>query len=230
MDLDGIYRVFMNTIPFIIAILGALFAARQLMFIKNVKKAGNQAIYDIIDNKFSAGLIKDKEDIQIIINSVSRAEGEIYSVAPILEDYYTNRLAESSNLDETEKTARHSLLKDIIKNENEQKPFSGIPDEERRILINMKDALSNKDNQAIEFNISELNSVLTTRNKMFENMSKLNRWSVPLAVSGVFFTILFGILSFKPNDIDYEKIRSENQTLINEKFEQFFEEIKENVK
>jgi hypothetical protein len=225
MNLDGIYKIFVDSLPFVVAILGALFAARQLLFIKNVKKAGNETIYDILDKKFSAGLIKDQEDIQIIINSISRAEGEVYSVAPMLEDYYTNRLAESSDLDEKEKLARYNLLRGIIKNENEQKPFSGIPDEERRILINMKDALSNKDNQAIEFNIGELNSVLTTRNKIFENMTRLNRWSVPLAVSGVFFTILFGILSFKPNKIDYDKIRTENQTILDEKFEQFINQL-----
>jgi hypothetical protein len=157
---------------------------------------------------------------------VSRAKGEIYSMAPVLEDYYTNRLADSSSITDTDKIERHRLIREIIKNEYKEKPFSGVPDEERRILISIKDALANEDNQAIEFNISELNSVLTARNKMFENTSRLNRWSVPLAVCGVFFTILFGVLSFKPNKIDYEKIKTENQTLLDDKFEQFIEQTK----
>ncbi len=208
MEIEAVYKTFMDTIPFIVAALGAIIAARQLLFIKKVDKAGSDSIYDILDQNFSSGLIKDREDVQIIINSMSRTKGEIYSMAPVLEDYYTNRLADSSKIPENDKIERHRLIREIIKNEYREKPFSGVPDEERRILISIKDALSNEDTKAIEFNISELNSVLTTRNKMFENTSKLNRWSVPLAVIGVFFTILFGVLSFKPNDIDYSKIKS----------------------
>ena len=143
------------------AALGAIFAARQLLFIKKVDKVGNESIYDILDQNFSNGLFKDREDIQIIINSVSRTKGEVYSMAPILKDYYTNRLAESSS----------------------------IP----------------------------------------ENTSKLNRWSVPLAICGVFFTVLFGVLSFKPNEIDYNKIKTENQILLDEKFKQFIEQTKTDI-
>ncbi len=200
MSIENIYDVFKNLIPFIVAAFGAIFVARQLFLIKNVKRIGNKSIYDILDQKFSSGLIKDKEDIQLIINSVSRSEDELYSISPVLEDYYTNRLSKSEDLKEEDLIQRHKLIKNIIQEENKEKPFSGVPDEERRILLNIKDAIRNDDKQAIEFNVNELNTVLTTRNKIYKSTDKLNKWSVPLAVVGVFLTILFGVLSIIPRN------------------------------
>lgn len=220
MEIEGIYNAFRNSLPFVVAIVGALVVARQLLFFKNVKKIGSETIYDKIDQKFSSGLITDKVDIQLIINSVSRAEDETYSIAPVLEDYYTNRLLISSDIEDKEISRRYNIIKKIINEENKEKPFSGVPDEERRILISIKDALANNDTEAINFNVNELNSVLTTRNRIFENIVRLNKWSVPLAVLGVFFTILFGILSFTPSKVDYEKINTQTETLLNEALKQ----------
>lgn len=225
MEIEGIYTFFRNLIPFIVAGIGALVVARQLLFFKNVRKAGNETVFDKIDQKFSSDLINDKDDIQLIINSVSRSEDEVYSLAPVLEDYYTTRLSKSQDIGSEEILRRYGIIKKIIKEENKEKPFSGVPDEERRILMNMNDALANNDSKSIEFNINELNSVLTTRNKVFESNAKLNKWSVPLAILGVFFTILFGILSFTPSKIDYEKINAQNKTILDEAIRQLQDSV-----
>lgn len=219
MEIEGLYNFFRNSIPFIAAFVGALIVARQLLYSKRENRIGNDNVYDKIDQKFSSGLIKDRDDIQLIINSVSRVENDVYSIAPVLEDYYTHRLSKDSDIEEDELERRYKIIKEILKEENKEKPFSGVPDEERRILISIKDALKNNDINAIDFNVDELNSVLTTRNKLLERSTKLNRWSVPLAILGVFFTILFGILSLSPNKIDYEKINSQNEVLLDNAIE-----------
>lgn len=226
MDKEILFSVLSDTLPVFVAALGTLLATKQLFSIKRTKKGDKENIFNSIDEKFSSRLIRDRSDIEVIINSYSRSNDELYSIAPVLEDYFTKRLSKTDKIDENEIDRRYDLLKEIIKEENKDKPFSDVPDEERRLLISMKDALGNKDNQAIEFNINELNSVLTTRNKMYEKVNRLNKWSVPLAIIGTFFTILFGILSLSPQKIDYEKVKNDNQIIIQNELKKLKEEPK----
>jgi hypothetical protein len=223
--MDNFLKILLSILPILLAALGTSLAAQMLFEFKKVKKKSNDSIFNSLDQKFDAELIKDKSDIQLIINSFSRAEDEIYTIAPVLEDYYTKRLSKSDSIEVDELNKRYQLLKGIIKEENKDKPFSGVPDEERILLISIKDALKNDDKQAIDFNVNELNSVLTTRNKVYEKTNRLNKWSVPLAIVGTFFTILFGVLSLTPQKVDYEKISSDNKEIIKEQFECFKNEI-----
>jgi hypothetical protein len=42
MEVESLYKTFLDTIPFIVAALGAIIAARQLLFIKKVDKVGTK--------------------------------------------------------------------------------------------------------------------------------------------------------------------------------------------
>ncbi|MFA8451934.1 MAG: hypothetical protein ACEPOW_14660 [Bacteroidales bacterium] len=225
MDIEIFMNALINLAPLILATTGALLASIKLFELKKVRKSSKDSIYNTLDQKLESGLINDKEDIQLIINSFSRTEDEFYSITPVLEDYFTKRLSKSDKIETEELKRRYKLIKDIIKDENKNKPFSEVPDEERRLLISIKDALSNNDNQAIEFNVNELNSVLSTRNKVYEKTNRLNKWSVPLAIAGTFFTILFGILSLSPQGVDYDRIKDDNNKIIKDQFEKYKNEI-----
>ena len=194
------------------SIISKIFLKRE----KDKKPSEKEKIFNAIDRKFDSDLIKGKDDILILLNSISREAENIYSIAPILEDYITNRLDVSTKEKQTDTDKikqRYDLLKEIIKEENKEKPFENVPDEERRLLVGLKDGIQNKDMQSLEFNLHELHTVVSTRNKIYERANRLNRWSIPLAVVGTFFTILFGILSLTPN-LDSKKLDEMNKTII----------------
>lgn len=182
---------------------------------RDKKPSDKDKIFNAIDKKFDSDLIKGKDDILILLSSISRESENYYSIAPILEDYITNRLDIASNdkQNKSEIKSRYDLLKSIISEENKEKPFENVPDEERRLLVGMKDGIQNKDMQSLEFNLHELHTVISTRSNIYEKANKLNRWSIPLAIIGTFFTILFGILSMTPN-LDSKKIDEMNKKII----------------
>jgi hypothetical protein len=211
------YEWFISLISVLVAALSTLFISKPFLKRERDKKPSDkEKIFNAIDKKFNSNLIKGKDDIIIVLNSISRESENYYSIAPILEDYITNRLditatEKQENTDEIKK--RYDLLKSIISEENKEKPFENVPDEERRLLVGIKDGIQNKDMQSLEFNLHELHTVISTRNKIYEKANKLNRWSIPLAVIGTFFTILFGILSMTPN-LDSKKLEEMNKNLI----------------
>lgn len=170
--------------------------------------------FEVLDAKFESGLVSSKNDIEIILNSIYRKSYESYSISSFLEDYITYRINVSKETpDQTKIHERYKLLKTIIEGENKEKPFEDLPDEERRLLVGIGDGLKNQDLESIKFNLNELHSVISTRNKLFEKTSRLNKWSIPLAIIGTFFTVFFGVLSILPNN-DYKEAEKTNQVVI----------------
>jgi hypothetical protein len=165
-----------------------------------IKTSDKDKFFIAIDKKFELQLINGKEDIVIILNSISRESNKIYSIAPILEDYITNHLNYQNEKNQAQKeeiARRYNLLKNIISEENKEKPFQAVPNEERRLLVALKDGIQDKDLQSLEFNLNELYTVISTRNNIYEKTANMNRWSVPLALIGVISTIVFGIMTLK---------------------------------
>jgi hypothetical protein len=180
------------------------------------KPSDKEKFFNAFDKKFDSNLINGKDDLMIILNSISRESENYYSIAPILEDYITYHLdkqTKDNKENDEEIKRRYKLLKEIIAEENKEKPFENVPDAERRLLVGIKDGIQNNDIPSLEFNLHELHTVISTRNKIYERVSKLNRWAIPLAVIGTFFTILFGILSLTPN-LDSEKLDMMNKDII----------------
>jgi len=202
----------------ILSLLGAILASTSVLRIflnkDRIKKPSTkEKIFQTIDKKFDSDLIDGKDDILILLNSMSRETDNYYSIAPVLEDYITNRMEITDAKDSEKIKKRYNLLKTIIEEETKEKPYEDVPDEERRLLVSIKDALKNNDTNSIEFNLQELHSVISTRNRIYERANRINKWSIPLAVIGTFFTVLFGIISLTPN-IDYIKIEEMNKKLI----------------
>ena len=183
---------------------------------KTAKGSGTDKIFKLLDVKFSRGLIKDKEDVSLLINSVCREYEREYSFAPVLEDYLTYLTEKNSSKEESQSDILanyYTLIKNMIQQENEEKPFANIPEEERRLLKSIEDSVKYDDKDAIRFNLQELNSVISTRNRIYQRTDRLNRWSIPVAIIGVILTITFGAISLFPR-FDYKKIESINRELI----------------
>nr|WP_321405384.1 hypothetical protein [uncultured Carboxylicivirga sp.] len=186
---------------------------KELSFYKKEQGLSTDKLFKLLNTNFERELIKSKEDITVLLNSVSREYYKDFSLAPIIEDYIAH-LSEKDDKGILEKN--YELLKEIIRKENEEKPFSNLPNEERRLLMAIDDSVKHNDINSIKFNLNELNAVISTRTKIYNKLIRTNRWSVPIAVIGIILTILFGILSVRPS-IDYDKIKNINKEIVNSK-------------
>ena len=97
-------------------------------------------------------------------------------------------------------------LKKLINQENKAAPFENLPEEERRLLKGLDDAIKHKDESSVQFHFDELNSVLSVRNAEHSRATELNKWSVPLAVVGLTLTIIFGVIGMN-NGVNEDDIK-----------------------
>jgi len=153
-------------------------------------------LFKMIDSNLSNSLIQDKEDIILLLNSVNREYYKDFSLASVIEDYIAYR---SDKDDGGILKNNYELLKSIIKIENEEKPFSNIPDQERRLLRAIDDSVKHNDIDSISYHLQELNSVISTRTKIYQRTNAINRWSIPAAIIGILLTVIFGIMSLTPS-------------------------------
>jgi hypothetical protein len=167
---------------------------------KNVK----EKFFNSLTNNFEQQLISDKDDITFLLNSVSREFDSIYSLADILEDYITYV---SKNEDSNNKIKKevYDLIKSIISTEKQEKPFSNVPNEEKRILTNINEYIKINNMEQIKSNLQELGAVMATRNRHYEKINKINKFAIIIAVIGITLTIVFGIIG--TNKIDYKKLK-----------------------
>lgn len=159
----------------------AIFAiVRLVLFIFKDDERGR--FFSMLNIKFKADLIKDKDDLFILINSLNRKYSKNYPVSDILEDYLAIEVLEVT-------PDQHALIKTTIENENAEKPFTDVPAEERRVLENISNLLRNKDFDPLPACLHELGIVLTTRYRMYKNTDRQNQWSIPVAIVSLIITI-----------------------------------------
>ena len=163
---------------------------------KKVAYWARSKFFGLLDKKFDLGLIADQSDIEMLKSAIEREVGTVYSLAPLLEDYLVH-LTDKGSQESTGNTLseHYQIIKEIIAKENEDNPFADITEEERRLLIGIRDAIQHDDKESMSFNLNELSSVISARTKDYERAMKINRWAVPLAVLGLIASFAFGAFS-----------------------------------
>ena len=159
--------------------------------------------------KFEQNFIVNRNDVSFLLNSINREYKINLSIVSILEDYivFISKYEKENNINSI-----HELIKDIIKKENEERPFENVPDEEKRILRNIKNNVKNEHLELINGDLQELSSAITIRNRDYEKQKNINKWSLPVAIIGTIIAVIFGILSFRT--VDYDRIESSLRNVI----------------
>ena len=168
----------------------------RILFAKRKEtQTGRSKFFESLDKKFDVKLIRDRSDIEMLKSAIEREAGAVYSLAPLLEDYLVH-LTDKGGQEPTDTTLseQYQTIKEIIVQENADKPFVDVPEEERRLLVGMRDAIQHDDKESMSFNLNELSSVISTRTKDYERVMRTNRWAVPLAVIGLLASVVFGVL------------------------------------
>lgn len=214
--LSDYIRVFLEPgvfLPIAVFISASLFMMR-FYFRDSPSSKLKDTFFKALNKKFDLGLIRNINDVYILIDSLQLGRG--YSPILLLEEYLGNLLDDPEYQEKKEAiVAKYDCVTNFIIILKEEKPFSDVPNEERRLLNALKDSASRNDSSQVLSILNELGSVLNIRNKTYQKAAKLNRATVPLAIVGLIVTILFGIFSIT-NSVDEVKLKNAVKAAVTE--------------
>lgn len=145
------------------------------------------------------------ESFRYGFNSLNRKANDKlfdYGFINILEDYLVHIF---TNKDKYNKE-KYVFVTNLLKNELKQEPYSQLPNDQRRILKNLENAIQKSDSTSAIYNLTELNDVLLNTNNEIRNLERESKWTLPLGIVGLVLTILFGIMTIL-SPISYKKMR-----------------------
>jgi len=147
-----------------------------------LKKKFRSEIENAIDGAFAKSNSVDLEYVRTILNSIGRKWSQKLITADVLEDYLTQI---SVSAQESQNAAHIEYVRNLLKDEREHRPYESLPDDEKRLLRAVADAIEHDDKESMRFHVRELAAVLAVRNQSIGLIQKMNRWSVPLAAVGL---------------------------------------------
>lgn len=194
--------------PMIAAVFSGLFFSLILLYLSfGGKSSASEKFFKLLDKKFDLELVNDKSDVIILAESFTRGKLASYSFAPLLEDYLEYLIINSeNNIEESKIQKRYVKVKQMLDRENEEKPFANVPDEERRLLLSLKNSIKNNDTESTNEVFEDLKLLIATRAKTHIFNKRINIWSIPLAIFGLLASLYFGFTGMK-NIVDYNRIQ-----------------------
>ena len=84
----------------------------------------------------------------------------------------------------------------LIDENDKLSPYADLPEMERNILSDITSYLDNKDIRSTKRKMNELGSIIQTRYEEMKILKYKIRWSVPLSIIGLAWTIIFGLISY----------------------------------
>lgn len=155
-------------------------------------KTNTYKFFKLLDKQFKMGRIKNKTCVITLAESFSREKTETYNFIHLLEDYL-RYLVESDDSETRYDEEKYNIIKKILDEENEKKPFAEVPVEERRILQVLKKRIGG--DIGVDDLLLDLGGMIISRNSENIKLIRINKWSVRFAVLGLIATILFGLLN-----------------------------------
>lgn len=156
--------------------------------------------FQTLDNGFTENLINTTKDIlQIYQGIYPGTEDNRYSGAiNKLNEYRIHLINQNEIIDgkiELNKKDVIEKLSIFVKELENATPFSFLPTTERMPFTEIMDYCDSGNYEAIRNKIKDVSHILQGKNDTIEKVTKSNKWSVPLAVIGLIFTVIFGLAS-----------------------------------
>ena len=206
-----IFNSYMEVLMFTVIIPTYFIVFVYLLILKRKRvrtRRKKEEAFEMITDGFKNRTLEDKKDIFIIFKNHVSA---IYNIpyADFLEDYIMY-LRKSDSLIENFNDI-NARIKDIITEEQCDKPFEGVSEHEKRLLIAIDDSAKNNSITSIPHTLNELALVLKGNQKRLTKARNTNYWTTPLAIFGFILTIISWFLSdgLSQKDIDKIKINTE---------------------
>lgn len=167
---------------------------------KQVTKKETDNFYEVLIKGLEMKTINSLEDVYNIYKGINdydlENENYRYSLNKLLRKFLVKlQLQEVGNLTPEQIKEWKDKIDVFIQKNEELSPFSEIPQAERGMMNDILAFLDTNDTEAIRRKLIELSSTIQLRKEELDKIEKLNKWSIPLAVVGLFLTIIFGIAS-----------------------------------
>lgn len=174
-------------------LIGVYIMGRTLLKELKTTRGEREKFYTALEKKFDLGLVKCFSDIDVLANTFNI--GRPGNIINLLENYLRYLLDHSD--DSTKKDFirhKYDLILGLLIDLKDEDPFADVPSEEKRLLQAIKCALRTNDTTQALAGMKELSSIIIVRNRTYKTISSINKAAVPLAIIGIFFTFIFGIL------------------------------------
>src|SRR4030067_881998 len=181
--------------PLVFGIMSAIminFISKELLLFRT-KTSAQEKYFSHLESGLKTNQFND-EFCKIAFNTIDRDEkGTLmkYGYVESLEDFLV-RIVSKSGTDNTYKIYSNIIL-NVLREAKKIEPYASLPPEERRLMASMQQFIQNGDKPNSLNTLNQLKQVVLARHKEYENIARLNSWSLPLAIASIVLTILFGI-------------------------------------
>ena len=190
---------------YLISIIASLFSSVLSYYINRIatKEKSNkekERFFNAVTNGLKANSISNINMLLDIYKSFSSLSSPTRGIPllNLLRELLTKIHQDVSLESEEEKKTIKKFSKKIsefIEEEESQSPFDALPAIEKAIFIDLQHFVESGDSKSANRKLFELVSVVNARIDDFVKYQKINKYSVPIAIIGITFTIIFGILS-----------------------------------
>ncbi len=160
--------------------------------------------YKVLQEGLKSSAIIDMDDVVNVYKGASGLSSEDldyrYGLSNHLREFLVKVIAKEKSVadgsleDETIRDWKQKITNFISQNEASS-PYADLPSAERNVLNDISTFLENNDQESVKRKTSELAGMIQARHNDLASIRNINRWTVPLAIIGLVFTVIFGILA-----------------------------------
>lgn len=125
-----------------------------------------------------------------------------YSLSKLLREFLVDVISKKQNvtggpIEDKIIMEWKKKLSEFIQQNEENSPYAELPIAERNALNDISMFIEKQEAEPAKRKILELAGMIQARNDDLNKIRSTNKWSVPLSIVGIIFTVIFGILALK---------------------------------
>lgn len=163
--------------------------------IKKEKEKEERDAFDLLKKGYEQHTLNEKA-IRRIYNKLSSNLDNLYdyTFVKFLDEFLIYIRNEDTDGNLTNKI--EELVNPILDKEKEEKPYANINEGERRILLAIEESASQNEVTSLKRHLLDLSVLIENNQKEKNKAEATNKWTIPLSICGVIFTLIFGIYGF----------------------------------
>ncbi|WP_439887822.1 hypothetical protein ACSX1C_00800 [Pseudomonas sp. MBLB4123] len=176
-----------------------VFAAQKFLLAnRERRKTRETQLFDTISQGIRNGALESVEDLINVYKGVYTLGTDDIShragLAKVLREYIV-KIVSDATIDSQEAKDLKEFATIVIKKIESESPFAELPAAERNLLLDVERFIKAADQASASAKLQDLAGLIEVRQDSMNRLQSSNKWSVPLAVIGLVFTIIFGIVS-----------------------------------
>ena len=186
----------------IVAVYFALVSAGTRLLVERKHKRKKE-FFKALGEGLRIGSIKTIDDVVNIYKGVAGLSSEDlsyrYSLSRQLREFLAGVTSKDKNV--IDKALEDEVIRDwtqklseFIKKNEALSPYADLPTAERNVLNDISVYIDKSDLESIKRKSLELAGMIQARNDDLNRIRAINKWTIPLSIFGLIFTVFFGIV------------------------------------